>query len=247
MGIKAIVESLDGIEEPLQALYVKDGEAYHLDVEGFDDHPKVRGVITANKENRAKRDEWKQKADDLAARYSWVPEDLDADGLEGLRAAADKGQDVEEIRERISASLEKKYRTEIEQRDERISTSDKRLRDMITRTEIDAAMTAATIDAPHRQAVAALIKASAKIDVDAENGTASVDTDLGPVPLAQYVREWSETEAGKIYRAKPGGPNPPGGRHAGRGKTISRSDFLNLSPAEQQKAIKDGIKPVDDR
>lgn len=56
MGLKAILETIDDLSEETRSLYseqkVGEKTVFVLNVEDIDNHPKVRGVITANNENK---------------------------------------------------------------------------------------------------------------------------------------------------------------------------------------------------
>ena len=73
MALKATLQALDEVSDDQKTMYAEtkigDKTVYMLDVEDIDNHPKVRGVITANNENKRKRDEYKSKVDELEARF----------------------------------------------------------------------------------------------------------------------------------------------------------------------------------
>jgi hypothetical protein len=83
----------------------------------------------------------------------------------------------------------------------------------------------------------------ASIKVDGENRIAM----LGDKGLADAIKEWAGSDAGKKFVAAPqnSGGGAAGGGGASGGKTILRSQFDALSPAEQMATIKGGAKVVD--
>ena len=55
--LKAIVDSLDGIPEPLQELYVLKGDKYFLDADGVEDVSGLKNALNSEKEERRKAKE----------------------------------------------------------------------------------------------------------------------------------------------------------------------------------------------
>ena len=254
MGVKAILESVDDLPEDVKGFYKQDGDRFVLDVDDIDNHPKVRGVITANKTNKETRDKLRAELEDLKGRFSFLPEDFDADTFQALNDAAEgKGgkitdEQIAEMRAKLTERLEKKYQPEIQTRDERIANLDNYLRSMVIGEGLSKAADEAGIDRDFKDAAIALIQKNAKIAIDENDGkySASVDTDMGAVPIAQYVREWAATDQGKKFVAKSTGPDPKGGRSgADGGKTIKRSAFDALPPGDKTKAISEGVRVVD--
>jgi hypothetical protein len=249
MGIKAILDSLDDVQEELKPLYKETEGKFVLDVDGIDDHPKVRGVITANRENAKKRDQHKAEVEALKKRLEGLPEDFDVNAFEELRAAADgKGgapteEQIAEIREKIRSKLEPKYTEPLAKKDEEI----KGLRGAIERMTVDgglsAAMDAAHIAPEHKAKLLPYLKSQGRIKVEEEEGQfkALVETDMGNVSLQQYVTDWASSEDGKIYVAKSTGPGARGGKAGGgTGKAMSRSQFDAMPAADRSAFITEG-------
>lgn len=72
---------------------------------------------------------------------------------------------------------------------------------------------------------------------------------FGDKALADHIKEWAGSDAGKKFVAAPnnGGGGAPGGKGTGGegGKTMTRTAFNELAPAEQMSFSKDGGKLVD--
>ena len=255
MGVKAVVESVDGLSEEMQSLYKQEGDVYVLDIDGVDDHPKVRGVVTANKSNKEKRDQHKAELDALKKRLEGLPEDFDHSAYEELVAAAEgKGgqvteDQIAEMRDKIRAKLEKQYTQQIEERDEKNGKLSSAINRMTVDGGLSRAMDEAQIDPKHKKAVLALLKTSANINVEeTDDGTFRpfVETDMGPQDLTKFVSDWAASDDGKHYVAQSTGPTPRGGKSGGAGsKTMKRSEFDALAPAQKSQTIADGVEIVD--
>ncbi|MDA4848025.1 hypothetical protein [Hoeflea poritis] len=66
MPIPVMLDSLDDLSDEMKENYAKDEKSgkFLLQIEGLEEHPDVRGLSTANKTNRTKRDELKAENED---------------------------------------------------------------------------------------------------------------------------------------------------------------------------------------
>lgn len=260
MGIKALLDTLDDVPEALRTEYkeqkVGDKTVFVLDVEGIDDHPKVRGVITANKENVRKRDEYKTKVSELEGRLSAIPEDFDAEKWVELNANVNKDdpgkrdeqlQSMKQVYEGKLQNAQKKYETDIAARDTQIAERDA----YIDRSLIDAGLKDSLLDVGVNpdliDGAMASLRGSIKVQrSDDGNRKAIVETDLGEIGVTEFVKDWSQTK-GKAYLTPVSGPGPKGSDGHGRGgnKTVTRDQWNSMSQADRMAKSKDGYKVVE--
>lgn len=254
MGIKALLESVDDLPDGMKDFYKEDGDKFVLDIDDIDSHPKVRGVITANRENKTKRDALRAELDGFKDKYSWLPEDFDADALESLKQSAEgKGgapteEQIADMRAKIAEKLEKKYQPEISSREERLGKLTGAIQRMTIDDGLSRAMDEASIDPLHKSKLLPYLKTRAKIQVEEDGDTfkAVVDTDMGGVTLQQFVTEWAGSDDGKPYVAKSTGPDVKGGKGGSGSDKIKRSAWDGMSQFERSEAAKAGKKVVDD-
>ncbi len=250
MGISAVLESLDDVQESVKSLYKRDEEhdIYVLDIDGIDDHPKVRGVITANKTNKETRDKFKARAEELEARLKNIPEDFDPEAYADLKERLEKGQgpDLDERLAKQRAKLEETFKAQIAEKEGQINSLTSGLHRMVIDGGIDAGMDAAGIDPKHKSMLKPFLKSLAPITVETDGDMfkASVDTDLGSVDLGKFVSEWAAGD-GKVYQAKPNGPRPRGGDGQGGSGAVTRAEFDAMSHSERASVAKNGVKVVD--
>lgn len=228
MGLKAILEKIDDLPEDQKSLYtetkVGDKTAYVLEVEDIDNHPKVRGVITANRENVRKRDEYKSKVDELEGKVANLPEDFDADEWTRLKSGNSGKPDealqaLKDQHSRAIETLKAKHAKDLSDKDTLIGERD----GYIDKTLIDGGLKDALLDVGVNpellDGALASLRGSVKVQkADDGNRKAIVETDLGDVPVADYVKEWSGTR-GKAYLGKPSGPGGEGNNGRGGVKT----------------------------
>jgi hypothetical protein len=254
MGIKAIIETAADVPEPLKEFYKADDKGkFILELDGIDDHPKVRGVITANRENVKKRDELKAKLAELEEKVKIVPEDFDPEKYQEMIAtiagldpndpnnkkiADEHVQSMKAVMEkklenitRKAAAREAELQAQINERDGYIdrTTVEGRLKDSLLEVGVQPELLDGAV---------ASLKPSIRVNkTDKGDRIPVFATDMGEVEVPVYVADWAGTK-GKAYLGKPSGPGGRGnnGQQAGA-KTITRDDFNKLDPASQMKAM----------
>lgn len=241
MGLKSVYTSQDDIPEGHRDFYKEEGDKFVLDIEGIDDHPKVRGVITANRANVAKRDEYKARVTELEGKVAGLPEDFDADEWTRLKAGESGKPDealqaLKDQHARAIEAIKTKHAGELGERDKQLGERD----GYIDRTLIDGGLKDALLDIGVNpellDGALASLRGNVKVQrADTGDRKAIVETDMGEVPVGDFVREWSQTK-GKAYLGKASGPDPLGNNRGGRGGKLPAGDFGG-SKEDRQKAI----------
>jgi len=242
MGIKATFAAADDIPADVKALYVEQDGKFVLDLEGIDDHPKVRGVITANNTNKATRDRYKAQLDELQAKYKDIPEDFNADEWTSLKSG--KPQKPDEALETLKtqhanqiAALKKSHDTELSGLTGKLTESDGYISRMLVDGGLKDAMLESGVNPDLLDGAMASLRGQVKVLQDDKGARrAVVETDLGEIAIGQYVKDWAGSK-GKAYLAKPTGPGAPGNGVRPGAKTITRADFSKMSPEEQHKSV----------
>lgn len=215
MALKTILDGLDDVSEALRGEYKEVDGKFILDIEGIDAHPSVVNLKTAHERQKTAN---KTLQTDLAAaktRLEGFPDDFDADAYEALKATAEgkAPAKTDEQVAQVRAQLEKKHNAELAKKDERINA----LTGAVTKATIDdglsKALDEAGIDPAFKPGAMALLKSKGAVKLVEEDGAfkATVETDMGPMPLSGYVKDWSGSDEGKIYVKKPTGGDAPGG------------------------------------
>lgn len=224
MPISPVVDTLDNVEEALQAFYVEHEGKFHLDLDqdALRQHRGVTPLANAYAAEKAKATEASAKArkaaEDLATALKDRP---DADEIIKLRQTLEAERD--------------EWRGKAEEASAKLTgvTRDRALAD---------ALTAAGVTNPaFVKAATAMLSGSVKM---AEAG-AVVETDMGPVPVADHVKRWAAGE-GKDFVSPPAGGGAKGGTQqpAGAG-TMSRADYDALTPDKQRAAVLKGVTLAD--
>jgi hypothetical protein len=256
VAVKAILDSLDGIEEGLKEHYAEKDGKFVLDVEDFGRHPgAVTLKATLDKLDKANKASGAKLAE-AERRLAEIPDGFDPEEYLRLKAEADPDkkkaldehlQSQRQLYEQRISGLQKKHeedvsalRSEVADRDSYIDKTEKF-------SALHKSLSEAGVDPDFLPAVVDHLSPLVKV-MRSENGDrkAIVETDLGEVDVASFVRDWTASK-GKKFLGKPTGPDPKGnnGSHAG-GKTMTRAEFGRLDAAAQMKAMRvDKITLVD--
>ena len=241
MALKSVYTSVDDIPEEHKAFYREDGDKYVLDIEGIDDHPKVRGVITANRENIRKRDEYKAKVTELESKVGTLPEDFDADEWARLKAGEGGKPDeaiqaLKDQHARAIEALKQKHAADLATKDQQIGERDGYIDRTLADGGLKDALLDVGVDPDLLDGALASLRPNVKVQ-RADNGDrkAIVETDLGEIGVPEFVKEWAAGK-GKAYLGKASGPEAQGNNGNGRGKNLPAGNFGG-DKSERTKAI----------
>lgn len=252
MGLKSFYESQDEVPEALRDHYTEDKGKFVLAVDDIDDHPKVRGVITANRANIAKRDEYKGKVAELEAKLGEIPEDFDAEQWATLKSGADPAkkdeqiQSMKQIYEGKIANLQKSYDEKIAAKDAELQERDGYIDQSLVVTGLKDQLLDVGVNPDLLDGALSSLRPSVKVQRDDKGQRkAVVETDLGEIDIGTFVKDWAGSK-GKAYLRAPTGPEPKGsGRTVNGSKTIDRKAWDSMSPADRMVKAKEGFQVVD--
>jgi hypothetical protein len=235
VALKAVVETLDDVPEALHAEYVEKDGKFYLEFEGesYKVHPAIQPLANALTNAKKERDTIRRERDALKTRVEGLPDDFDADRYAQLIHEDEErkkdpnykpggnAEELQRMRQQLEQRLtaaEKKRLDEIAAKDVEIQERDATIRTLVAEEGLQKALVQAGVDSPFLPATQALLSRAVKVEVDEESGRprAVVETDLGTVPVEQYVENWAKSDAGKVYVRKPTGGGAGGD---GRGAT----------------------------
>lgn len=218
MALKTVFDNLDDVPEALRAEYKEIDGKFVLDLDGIDVHPTVVNLKTAHE--RQKQTNRTLQSDLTAARtrLEGLPDDFDADAYEALQAQAEgkAPAKTDEQVAQIRQQLERKHQADLAKKDERINTLTGAVNKLSIDDGLSKALDEAGVDPAFKPGAMALLKSKGAVKLVEEDGhfKAQVDTDMGPMPLGSYVKDWSGFEEGKIYVKKATGGDAQGGTGA---------------------------------
>lgn len=257
MALKAVLDTLDGVEDANRGLYeqAEDGK-YYLVVDGVDSLPSVRGLATTLRK-------YKEVAPDASRLKAKL------ERLQQLEGFAELGMSAEEVRERLQrleeleASGAKANSEQIEKLREtyekRVAATKKQLEEQIAAkeaevqrlnafverltidNEIEAALAKVNVIPETREAVKALLKLRGpKVVHDGESYRGVFETDLGEIPIKDYVEAWSRKDEAAPFLPASGnkGSGATNGKAGGNARVNPfKAETRNLT--EQMRLMKE--------
>lgn len=244
MALKAVIESLDDVEENLREFYKeitfkdKEGKAktvLALDLEAVDSHP---GIATLrNAFERVKADLAKNKTDlaEVKAKVEGLPEDFSVDEFTRLKAfetEAKKGDDGDPEKKRAReaeiqslknmhtqqlAAITKKVETVTAEKDAVIAKKDETIRKLLVEEGLTKALATAGVKPELAKAAKAMLGRSVKVVESDGDQAAVVETDMGQVPVEEFVTQWAKSDEGKHFVEPPKGGGAEGSGGGGGG------------------------------
>lgn len=237
MALKAVLESIDDLDEVLKGEYTEQNGKFYLDIAEIDAHPKVVALKNAHERQKTDNAGLKTKITEIETKFKDVPEGWSIDEWNRLLSLDDGETDPAKKKVKADERLSQ-LRTTFEQQISALKTKyDKDIgeKDVIINGErtlraqdkadlaLDKAMDKANIDPKFRPAVRALHKNAIKNAID-DDGTVRVffESDLGEVEPETFINNWSQSEDGKIYVSVATGVT---GQQANGGRGITNNPF----------------------
>jgi len=211
MALKVTVASLDDVQEHLKQYYTETEGGYVLQVEGVDDHPDVKNLKNAYTAEKSKRAEYSGKVAALEAKLA---------ELESKPAPSAK-DDAEMLRIRAAIEAERDdYKAKYE-------AAEKRVYGLTVETQLDGLIREVGItDA----VFAELAKEHLAKGVKVTDSGPIVETDMGPISLAEHVKRFA-TGKGKAMVAKPIGGGAGGS--SGGALKVTKEQFAAMGDKER--------------
>lgn len=227
MAVKLIVKDLNDVDEGLRALYVERDGAFHLDAEGFDEHPTVAKL--KQQQEAARRSERAMKSQiekwEKLGKTDEEIQALIASEEDNKRTKLEQAGEWDKLKEQMNS----KHRDEIK-RWEGLTEAEKqnntKLRAKLERYLVDAQATSAIAAAEGEpELLLPIVKKFMKVVEDPDTGefsTSIVDDKGGarvngkgdPLILAELLTEMKSSEKlGRAFKASgsSGGGSSPGG------------------------------------
>lgn len=242
-ALKAILKSLDGLADPIKALYRKEGEEFQLDVEGMVPKDKFDEFRDANKGLHAKVTELTE----TLKKYDGV----DLKKWEESKALEQKVKDGELIKagkidELLTSRLDPILKKHAEERDADKKEKE-RLNGQLERVMIDQELTKiATAKGLRPEAIPDMLgrlrgefKVVGDKVVSLDESGAQRRDDKGQVYTLEHGIDTLSKSAPHLFvPSKGGGANHQENR-PGTGKTITRAEFNKLAPTAQMATAKE--------
>lgn len=231
--LKTVIETTDGLDEAIASLYAEHDGKFILQIEGVDAHPDVANLKSAYERVKADRETVKTERDALKAKAASLPEDFDPEKWAKFKDGKPDEAALVQLRKELEAERDD-WRNKFE------AASETARKNALDRDLTDALTAAGVTNPSYAKAARTMLSSEVKIGDD---GKPYVETDMGPLGLADHVKRWTAGE-GKDFVTAPKGGGSKGG-DGGGGATIKRADYEAMTPMEQHKAVTSGATIVD--
>ena len=217
--VALVLDSLDNVEEALKPFYVEreDGKFQLETDDTIRDHADVGNLVRAHQRTKDFLTAQRTENQDLKAKLANVPDDFDLEVWKTAKSGkADEAALVAE-RQRIEGERD----TAIAERDEARA----KLRSVSIERDLDDALTANGISSPaFQKAARAMLSPLVTLD---DKGNPIIESDMGPLGLADHVKRWAAGD-GKEFVAAPKG----GGAKGNDGDTATKK-WSEMTSAEK--------------
>lgn len=239
MGLKAVLDTIEGVDDALKPLYkAGEGGKYVLDVDDYDAHPSVRALKNAFETQKGANAEIKTRLTAADAKLAELPEDFDAAKWLEWKAGAEKTKgekdrevaNLTQLHEARVAAMKAEYEGKLQESVTAISHRDDMIDRNVRDTELTNLLVKHHIKEELLDGARLLIGSKIKTNRGDDGGrTNVVPTNIGDLPLSDFVKSWAETD-GKPYIAPATGPGATGGGRTGGGARMTRAEFEKLTP-----------------
>lgn len=227
MALKYMVESLDGVDEAVRGLYVEQDGKYRLAVDGIEDAYVPKSNFIKERDARRAAEEKAKKA----------LSDEDAEEFERLRQLADKGRNTDEILTRWKEKAAK----------EQAASQEALKAERAKRAQREMEIAARELIAQHKGNPKLLMR-----HVLDELRTEELDGEITIAPvratsLDEIMANFKKDSdfAAAFYDSGKSGGGATGGGAGGRGHTITRAQYDQMTPEDRTSHFKAGGQITD--
>ena len=207
MALKAVLDTLEGVDDAVKPLYAENGGKFVLALEGVDDHPEVANLRNAYGRTKDGAATAKAEAASLKARIAELEK--------GAPDTAATQARIAQLQEQLDAATAE------------ARTFQGKYMGVTRDQALASALQSAGVTEPvFLKAAQAMLGGTVKV---AEDGTATVETAMGPKMLGDFVKGWAASE-GKAFVTPPAGGGAKGKEGPGGGKTIAAADLEAMTP-----------------
>lgn len=225
MKLKAIVETLDGLDEAIKQFYTPKGDSFVLSIEQFDDHPDVKGLKASLTSARSEKKGLETKITELTDKYTGLPEDFSVEEYNRLKDSG--GGDINQKLADQRARLTQEKDTAVKKVEGERDSFKSRVEKLASDNAINVALAEANV-APHMQkAVRAMFQSQIKVDYEGDEAIVTIEN----LPVVDKIKAWAGTDEGKYFVAAPanggggGGNNQPGSGNNAKDNPWSKEGF----------------------
>jgi hypothetical protein len=200
MALKTVLETTDGLDESLIPLYIETDGKFVLQIEGVDAHPDVANLKSAYERVKADRDTVKAERDQFKTKAASLPEDFDPEKWSKFKDGKPDEAALVSLRQELEADRDS-WKLKAEKANEAAR------KNALDRDLTDALNDAGVINPSFAKAARNMLASDVQMS---DEGKPFIDTDMGPLGLAEHVKRWAAGEGKDFVTAPKGGGGKSG-------------------------------------
>jgi hypothetical protein len=209
--LKAVLETLEGVDDALANLYEEIDGAYFLKIDGIDDHHGIKNLKSSLSHVKNDKDTLKEQIKQLKAENAKSISEKSQSSKEGDEALMEV-RGLKDLAETLKA--------------ENQSLKENSRRSLIERELTSALASNGVTDPIFLKAATLMLKKQVNVD---DNNTAYTDTDMGRLTVKSFVQSWASKE-GKSFVKQATGGSASGSQSTGATKDNPwRKETFNLT------------------
>lgn len=193
--LKTVLDTLEGVDDAVKPFYVEADGKFVLQVEGVDHHPDVANLKSAYERVKADKQTVSEERDALKKKVSNLPDDFDSEKWEKLKDGKPDEAALVKLRQDMEKEIE-------EWKGKYTGLSESTRKTAIDRDLTDALNEAGVNNPTFVKAARTLLADQVKVS---DEGRAFVDTDMGPLDVADHVKRWAAADGKDFVTPATGG------------------------------------------
>lgn len=201
--LSTVLETLDGVDDAAKPFYTESDGKFVLQISGVDSHPDVANLKSAYERTKGDLKAVRAERDSLKDRASAIPDDFDAEKWAKVKDGKPDEAALISLRKELEADRDQ-WKTKAE-------TAIETARQNALDRDLTDALNAAGITNPAFTKAARLMHAD-RVKIG-DDGKAFVETDMGPLPVSDFIKRWAAGSEGAQFVKQPkgGGADPGNG------------------------------------
>ncbi len=197
--LKSVLETLEGVDDAVKPFYAEADGKFYLQVDGVNEHPDVVSLKNAYERVKADKAAAIEERDAFKAKVQELPKDFDAEKWAKLKDGKPDEAALVQLRQELEGERDDwKSKYETAQESARKNALDRDLSDALASSGVT--------EPAYLKAARNMLAEGVQVGDD---GKPYVETDMGPMALADHVKRWAAGE-GKPFVTPPSGGNAKG-------------------------------------
>jgi hypothetical protein len=267
VALKAVLDSIEDLDDTTQALYDEKDGKFYLDLDdSIKTHVKIMPLSNALQNVKKEKKELADALSEARSKLESIPETFDPEVYERLlddekkreedpnykRPPQEQVQQMKEQYESRIRNMTDKHAIELAERDalteREVTQRERELAEIYIEEGLTKALVAQGVDSKYLKATRAYLKPSIKMVRDEDTGKrrAIVETDMGDEDVEKFVENWAKSDEGRPFVPAPSGGGAKGSGN-GRANETNPWSKENFNLTQQGMLLKSGERAKAER